>query len=362
MTTLFSKPELSFLETYLNTPSPTGFEYEGQKKRLQYIKQYVDTTYVDIYGTAVAVINPKAKFKVVIEAHADEISWFVNYISPEWLIYVIRNGGSDHQIAPSKTVRIHASNGKKIKGIFGWPALHTRKGKDVEVQPKLETIFIDCGCTSAKEVEKLGIMVGDVITYTDEFFILNDRYFVCRALDNRMGGFMIAQVAKLCAQQKKKLPFGIYFVNSVQEEIGLRWAEMIARRINPDVAICTDVTHDTTTPHINKIVEWEKACGKWPVLTRWPAVHNILLKHIQDAAKKSKIAYQMAAVSYDTWTDTDSFAYSNEWVPSALISLPLRYMHTTVEAVSIQDVSATIKLLYQSLVSLKEDQNFNYHR
>lgn len=257
----FTKAELTFLEDYLNTPTPTGFEAVGQKKRRQYIDQFVDSSYSDTYGTAVGVINPKASFKVAIEAHIDEISWFVNYISPEGLIYVIRNGGSDHQIAPSKTVNIHASNGKTYTGIFGWPAIHTRKGTD-ETLPKPDTIFIDVGCVSDKEVEKMGICVGDVITYTDTFFILNNRYFVCRALDNRVGGFMIAQVAKKLAAQKTKLPFGVYFVNSVQEEIGLKGAEMIAHSLKPNVAICTDVTHDTTTPHISKIKEGHTACGK----------------------------------------------------------------------------------------------------
>ena len=104
---ILSKEALTFLRKYLNNPSPTGFEKEGQKLWLEYLQPFIDEYYVDAYGSAVGIINPKAPFKVVIEAHADEISWFVNYVSPEGLIYVIRNGGSDQQIAPSKRVNIH---------------------------------------------------------------------------------------------------------------------------------------------------------------------------------------------------------------------------------------------------------------
>jgi putative aminopeptidase FrvX len=132
-----------------------------------------------------------------------KISWYVNYITDDGLIYVIRNGGSDQLIAPSKIVHIHGEKGI-VKGVFGWPAIHTRVNQN-EPTPKIENIFIDCGCTTKEEVENLGIYVGCMITYPDEFFEMNDRYFVCRALDNRMGGFMIAEVARLLKENKKKL-------------------------------------------------------------------------------------------------------------------------------------------------------------
>jgi len=182
---------------------------------MEYLTPYADEFITDTYGTAVAVINPKAKYKVVIEGHADEISWYVNYISNTGLLYVIRNGGSDHQIAPSKIVNIHTKKGV-IKGVFGWPAIHTRD-KSNEEAPKPDNIFIDTGCATKAEVEKLGVHVGCVITYPDEFHILNGDKFVCRALDNRMGGFMIAEVARLLKENKKELPFGLYITNSVQE-------------------------------------------------------------------------------------------------------------------------------------------------
>ncbi|OQP66485.1 peptidase M42 [Niastella vici] len=352
---------LKFLKTYINTPSPVGFESGGQKLWLEYIKPYVDTTFVDPYGTAVGVINPKAEFKVVIEAHADEISWFVNYITPEGLIYLKRNGGVDHQIAPGQRVFIHGKKGP-VKAVFGWPAIHTRlhnpDGKDP--QPKVETLFLDSGARNKKEVDELGIHIGSVVTYQDGFDELAYDYFIGRAFDNRVGGFMIAEVARKLKENKKQLPYGLYVVNAVQEEIGLRGAEMIARRIKPNVAIITDVTHDTYTPMINKVIEGECACGKGPSLAYGPAVHNKLLSLVQDVAEKNSIPVQLRTVSRSTGTDTDSFAYANDGCPSVLISIPLRYMHTTVEMLHKSDIEQTIRLMYETVLTLTPKTNLSY--
>ncbi len=356
---ILNKKSLAFLESYLNNASPTGYESGGQKIWMDYLKPYVDEFITDNYGTAVGVINPKAKYKVVIEGHADEISWYVNYITDNGLIYVIRNGGSDHQIAPSKRVNIHTKNGI-FQGVFGWPAIHTRKDKEKETSPKLDNICIDVGCDTKDEVLKLGVHVGCVITYPDTFFVLNENKFVCRALDNRMGGFMIAEVARLLKENKKKLPFGLYVTNSVQEEIGLRGAEMITQTIKPNVAIVTDVCHDTTTPMIDKKTEGETKIGDGPVISYAPAVQNKLRELLIETAEKNKIPFQRMASSRSTGTDTDAFAYSNGGVPSALISLPLRYMHTTVEMVHRDDVENVIKLIYESVLNIKNGQSFNY--
>lgn len=352
------KKSIDFLHAYLNNASPTGFETSGQQIWLDYLKPYVDEYYTDTYGTAVGVVNPKASYKVVIEAHADEISWFVNYISDDGYIYVTRNGGSDFQIAPSKKVNIHTEKGV-VKGVFGWPAIHVRDKED-EPKPTIKNVFIDCGCNSKDEVLALGIHVGTVITFEDELFKLNDRYWVGRALDNRIGGFMIAEVAKRLKKENKTLPFGLYVVNAVQEEIGLRGAQMIAQRIKPDVAIITDVCHDTSSPLYDKIKSGDQRGGKGPVLTYGPAVQNNLLKMIIDTAEKSNMPFQRAAASRTTGTDTDAFAYSNEGVASALISLPLKYMHTTVEAAHEDDIKNVIDLMYAFLLQLESDHDFRY--
>ncbi len=358
---LLTDSSIQFLTSYINNASPTGFEVSGQRLWLDYIKQYTDTQYTDPYGTAVAVQNPDAAFKVVIEAHADEISWFVNYINDQGLIYLKRNGGVDHQVAPAKRVIIHGEKGP-VKAVFGWPAIHTRLSNPEmkEPQPKVDNLFLDCGGRTRKETEALGVHIGAVVTYDQGFEIMAYDYYVGRAFDNRIGGFMIAEVARLLRENKKKLPYSLHVVNAVQEEIGLRGAEMIARRIKPDIAIITDVTHDTQTPMISKIIEGDIACGKGPSLAYGPAVHNKLLNQVKVIAEKNKIPVQWRTVSRSTGTDTDSFAYANDGCPSVLISIPLRYMHTPAEMLHKSDIENTIKLMYETLLSLSAKTNLSY--
>ncbi len=349
-----------FLKDYLNSTSPTGFEYElgGQKVWMDRVAKFTDSVELDNYGTAYAVTgNLNSDFKVVIEAHCDEISWFVNYIDKKGYIKVIRNGGSDAMIAPSMRVNLWGEKGV-VSGVFGHPAIHiTDRKKEVDIN----SIFIDVGADSKEDVEAMGIKVGTVITFKDEFMDLGKKYYTGRALDNRIGGFMIAEVARLLKENDIKLPYKLYIVNSVQEEIGLRGAEMIAQTLKPNVAIITDVCHETSSPCYTPSKQGEHVAGDGGVITRAPAVHNKLRQLVLDTAVEKGIKHQLAASSRATGTDTESFAYSNGGTPSVLISLPLKYMHTTCETVHKSDVRSVIKLIYETLLKIEENHNFKYN-
>lgn len=247
-----------------------------------------------------------------------------------------------------------------MKGVFGWPPIHTRLPGE---EPKLElsSLSVDVGARSKQEVLDMGIFVGTVVTFDANFMVLNDRFYVCRALDNRIGGYMIAQVAKQIAQNKDKLPFALYIVNSVQEEVGLYGAQMITHTIKPDVAIVTDVTHDTSIPlHMDKRKHGDIRCGQGPVVSYAPSVHNILRDLTIQVAQDNNLAFQRQASYRWTGTDTDAFAFSNGGIPSTLISLPLKYMHTTVEMVDKDDVQATIDLMYHTLLALDVTEDYKY--
>ena len=349
-----------FLKEYLNSTSPTGFEYElgGQQVWMKNIEKYVDKLEIDNYGTAYGIMgNLESDFKVVIESHCDEISWFVNYIDSKGYIRVIRNGGSDVQIAPSMRVNLWGEKGA-VTGVFGHPAIHI---SDRKKEVDLNSIFIDIGASSKEDVAKMGIKVGTVVTFKDELMELGKDYYSGRALDNRIGGFMIAEVARKLKEKGNKLPFKLYIVNSVQEEIGLRGAEMIAHTIKPNVAIVTDVCHETSSPCYTASKQGDHIAGDGGVITRGPAVHNKLRKLILDTAEAKKIPHQLAASSRSTGTDTDAFAYANGGTPSALISLPLKYMHTTCETVHKNDIKNVIELIYETLLNIEENHNFKYN-
>ncbi len=353
------RPEsLQFLQTYLNTPAPVTQEVGGQKLWIDYVSPYVDQVFTDAYGSVAAVVNPDNDYKVVIEAHADEIAWFVHYIDDKGYIFVVRNGGSDHQIAPSMRVHIHGDKGT-VNGVFGWPAIHVRQGKDKH--PEVDNIYIDVGAENKQQVLDMGIDIGTIVTYQDGFMTMNDdKYIVCRALDNRIGGFVIAEVARTLKQQNIDVPFGLYIVNAVQEEIGLKGAQMMAHNIQPDCAIVIDVGHDTQSPMYDKKKQGDFAVGKGPIIDTSAAVHLKLRDKMIAVAKQNNIPYQRSASSRYNGTDTASFAYSNSGVPSALMSLPLKYMHTTVETVRTCDIQSCIDLFVGTLRVLEYGDDFSY--
>jgi putative aminopeptidase FrvX len=347
-TSIINSTSMKFLEDYLNNPAPSGDESNGQKIWLNYIGKYIDEHFVDNYGTVVGIINPKSKFKVVIEAHADEISWQVKYITDDGFIHVCKNGDIDHQIAPSKRVNIFTDKGI-VKGVFGWPSISIRE-KLNKPFPKTENLSIDIGATSKSQVESLGIHVGCLITYEDQFEILNFGNWIGRSLDNKIGGFI----------NNVKLPFSLFIVNSVQEEVGLNGASMIVENIEPDLAICIDVTHDTNTPFIKKEIHGDVKCGEGAVINFAPSIHKVIRDLVIDNAKKNNIPYQFEATSNVTDTDADAFAYGCCGVPTCLISIPLRYMHTTVEMVNKGDVESCIQLIYETLLSINTKLDLKY--
>lgn len=357
---IITKKSEDFLKDYVSKYAPTGFEVEGQKCWIEYIKPLVDEVHLDNYGTAYGVINPGKDYKVVIEAHADEIAWYVSYISDKGYINVKRNGGSDHLVAPAKRVNIHTRKNGIVRGVFGWPAIHTRRGDNAKLTPTLENIFVDIGAASKQEVYDMGVYEGCVLTFDDKLEVLNDKYYVARALDNRAGGFCIAEVARLLKENKDELPFSLYVVNAVQEEVGLRGAQMVTETIKPDVAIVVDVCHDTNTPLVNPKIQGDCSLGKGPTLFVAPSVHNKLLNHLVDTAEEKEIPIQRGARSRFSGTDTDAFAFSNGGVPSVLISIPQRYMHTPVEMVAKEDLENVIKLMYESVKGIENNQSWKY--
>jgi putative aminopeptidase FrvX len=356
---LIGKEELDWIKRYIENASPTGSEKSGQKLWAEYIKPYVDNTLICNYGSIAGIINPGQDFKVAIEAHADEIAWYVNRIGSDGFIHVQETGGTDPGIAPSQKVLIHTANGP-VEAIFGWPAIHVRETKDDA--PKMSSIFVDCGCNSKEEVENMGIQVGDLITYTAGFNVMHEKYMVGRALDNRMGGFMIARVARMLKENNIQLPYSLYIVNAVQEEIGTKGAEMMSDVIKPDCAIVVDVTHDTRTPMMDKNKEGDVGLGQGPVILKAPPVHNIMRELLVKTAKDYDIPFQLAVMAKQTGTDADAFAYKNGGTPTSLISMPLRYMHTTVETMHRNDIENAIRLLYHTLQSISPDMNFLYYK
>jgi len=359
---MIAPDEQEFLEELLVTPSPTGFESAGQKVWTEYIEQYADDIQKDAYGSAAAKINTSFDVAtVMLEAHADEIGMIVQHITKDGYIYVNKLGGSDSTIARAKRVNIHTGDGI-VSGVTGNTAIHLQDKKNGGgKQPKWKDIYVDIGAADKEEALKL-VQIGDPITYADDFDYLSDEVLSGRALDNRIGGFMIAQVLKKLNERRDELNVNVVALNSVQEEVGGYGARMMSYRIDPDAALVTDVTHATDTPGIDHKEHGLVKLGKGPSIQHGGANHPKIVEFLEEVGKDREINLQHEATSVRTGTDTDSIFYQKTGIPSALISLPLRYMHSPVETASMKDVHALIDLMTEAVLAMKPDQTFHVLR
>jgi putative aminopeptidase FrvX len=344
-----------FLKKYLDAYAPVAQETEGQTIWLDYVKQFADSTSIDAYGTGMAVRlashrdSKNETKKVVIEAHCDEIAWIITHIEDSGYIRVKRHGGSDNLIAPSKSVIIHTHNGKKVEGVFGWPAIHTRGRWDKEGYEEHE-LWIDTGLKDKDAVSKAGVEVGCLVTYDTPFSELGD-YYIGRSLDNKIGGYIIAETLKRLHENKIRLPFDLFVVNSVQEEVGLYGARMIAKRLQADLALVHDVCHNTDHPKMDKAKDGDTKGGLGPCLEYTAQNHRKINAKLREIANANDIPVQLTVGSYGN--DTMSFFLEN--TPTAILATPLKYMHTTVEMAHKNDVEDAIELFYQFLTSIDVD-------
>ena len=347
-----------FLKEYINTPSPSGYEMllGGQKVWINYVKQFCDRVETDEYGNAYAYYNKKKEGTktVLLDAHGDEIGFFVFDITKEGFIKIGRLGGSDINIVPSSRVDIWGEKGKVV-GVFGHPAIHIQSG---DFKAKVEDMFIDIGVSSRDEVAEMGIVVGTPITMSDGYLDLGN-YFCGRSLDDKIGGLINSQVLKALFEDKVELPFELVVVNAVQEEVGLRGARMAAEKIHPDVAIVIDVTHDTDSPCYSKSKQGSISAGKGIVLANAPSIQKNLLKLFVDTAKENEIPYQLIASGRGSGTNADSYAYPHG-IPTALLKMGMRYIHTTCEMVNKEDVKSAINLLLKVLNRKELIGSFKY--
>jgi endoglucanase len=355
------KSAKEFLFDLLQTPSPTGFEMEGQRRWAAYTATFAQTVENDAYGTTWATLegNGRSSTRLMLEAHADEIGFMIKHITSEGFLHLERIGGSDHAIARGRRLHLLGDKGP-VRGIIGNTAIHIRDRNSSEKVPEVHELYVDVGASSAKDVEKLGLRVGHPAVYADGVEEFGQKRIVGRALDNRMGGFIIAQVLQKLSKHAAKLNCTVIAVNAVQEEIGGFGARMVTHRLFPDVAICLDVTHATDSPGIDKAKHGSVKLGGGPAVTHGSACHPNVVRRLMKVAEKEEIPLQHESSSRYTGTDTDDIYAVREGVPSALVSLPLRYMHSVVEMVDLKDVERVIDLLASFALSIKPGDEFGH--
>jgi putative aminopeptidase FrvX len=346
-----------FLFRLLNLPSPTGFEAEAQKTWINHISRYSDSVDNDAYGNAWAVLNgQKEGLTLMVEAHADEIGFIIQNIGDEGYLYLNRIGGTDRAIARGKRLKILGDRGP-VLGVIGNTAIHLRE-KDEDKIPEVHQLFVDIGAKSRAEVESRGIRVGHPAVYTDAVEMITTDRLVGRAIDNRIGGFIINQLFASLSSLPGRPAATVIGLNAVQEEIGGYGAKMATYRLDPKIALVLDVTHATDSPGIDRNKHGSIKLGGGPSVTHGSANHPRLVAELIETSRRVDIQLQHEAASRSTGTDTDSIFQSKQGIPSALISIPLRYMHSTVEMVDLRDVDSCIRVLKEFVVSLTDISDF----
>ncbi|MDR1190809.1 MAG: M20/M25/M40 family metallo-hydrolase [Verrucomicrobiales bacterium] len=342
-----------FLTELLNLHGPAGREGPVQRRWLEYVRAVADETGSDAYGNAFAVLNPGAGRRVLVVGHADEIGYQVRFVSKEGFLYVGRIGGTDAGMARGQRVLVHGERGT-VSGVFGSLPVHL-KNASTEQLPKVHELFVDIGADGEADARKR-VRVGDAITLNCGVEKLTGKVWSTRAADNRVGIWAAAEVLRRCARKGVKVC--VVAVSTIQEENGLYGAAMVGQSLNASAAVVVDVGHATDTPLCDFKRDGEVALGKGPVISRGSVNHPVLVSGLERAARRAGIDYQLAVDGRASGTDADAIFRQKGGIPSAVVSLPLRYMHSTVETFNVSDLDNLADLITHYLVALKRDENF----
>jgi putative aminopeptidase FrvX len=339
-----------FLIELLKTPSPSGLEGNIQKKWKTYVEGFADKIETDTAGNVYGYINADAPFKVMLAGHSDEIALMIRRIDENGFLYVEKVGGISPKPAIGMKVEILGTNGS-LTGVVGANAEHHGGVKE---KLEMEDIYIDCGAKSKAEVEKY-VRIGDYAVYKRGPEFLLNNYVSGRGLDNRTGAFIVAEVLKRLSERRPDV--GVVAVSTVNEETNMGGAYFAGARVAPNLAIACDVTFSTDYPDVNKAKYGDIDLDGGPVLAKGAPVSIKVNEWLEKTAEKLGMELQYELTPRSTGTDADKIRYTGNGVPVGLVSLPLRYMHSPVETVSLDDIEAEIKLLTEAILGLTGNES-----
>ena len=348
------KASLDFLREMMELPSPSGYEQPVQRVVRKRMKEFADEVTSDVHGNVIGSVNPKAKLRVMLAGHADEIGLMITHIDNEGFLYFAAVGGVDATLLPGLRVEIHAGGGRVV-GVIGKKPIHMMDAKDRERAPKIQNLWIDIGAKDKKDADKV-VAVGDVATVVSNFEILRNDIALSRGFDDRIGAFIVTEA--LAAVAKKKPKVAVFAVSTVQEELGLRGARTAAFSVDPHAGIAVDVGFASDYPGGDKKQNGKVDLGDGPILHKGPNINPVLGEHLLKVARKKRIPWQMQAEPRATGTDANAMQVNRGGVAAALVSVPNRYMHTPVELVSLKDVENTVKLLAEALLAMSVKMDF----
>ncbi|NLC71626.1 MAG: M42 family metallopeptidase [Desulfuromonadaceae bacterium] len=346
-----------FLKELVEAPSPSGFEQPAQRRLRREMEGVADELHTDLMGNVIARIRGKKEnaLKVMLSGHCDEIGFIVQFIDDNGFIYFQPIGGIDPHIVPGQRVMIHTGNGP-VLGVVGKKPIHLMEAKDRETVVKFKNQHIDIGAAGKEETAAL-VAIGDPVTFAVTLERLQGDRLTSRAFDDKMGAFIVAQVLKE-VRRRGAADVDLYGVFTVQEEIGLRGAKTSAYGVAPDIGIAIDVSFATDCPEVDKKELGEIKLGQGPIISRGANINPRLFQMLTETAREKEIPFQVEAAARATGTDANAIQVNREGVAAALVSVPLRYMHTPVEVLSQADLDYTVRLLTELLYRIGKREDF----
>ncbi|MFO7927942.1 MAG: M20/M25/M40 family metallo-hydrolase [Halobacteriota archaeon] len=340
----------SFLTDLLSVSTPSGFETAGQRRWLSYVDEHADETRTDAYGNAVAIHEgPEESPSIAITGHGDEIGMMIRAITDEGYLQLSRIGGSDRTVTRGQHVTVHTDDGP-VDGVIGQVAIHLRDSED-ETYDEIAEQHVDIGVEEGDDAREL-VDIGDPVTLATEITDLADGRLAARGMDNRVGIWTAAEAFRRAVESDPDVT--IYAVSTVQEELGLRGAEMVGFELDPDAVVAIDVTHATDHPDTPSIRGSDVELGSGPVVARGSANHPSLVDAVRTVAAESEFDLQLAAAGSRTGTDADAFYTARGGIPSLNVGIPNRYMHTPVEVIDRSDLDSAAALLAATAIRLDE--------
>lgn len=341
----------SFFKRLADSPSPSGYEQPAQRVWREYVGPHVDEVRTDVMGNTWGVLKGPERPRVMLAGHVDEIGLMVQYVDDQGFLYFAPIGGVDAHLLPGQRVRVHGRNGSLL-GVIGRKPIHLLEQDERTKVVKVKDLAVDIGAKDRAEAEAQ-VAVGDPMTFAVEMERLGNNDRVCaRGLDDKMGSFVVAETLRRLSARRAELQCSVFGVSTVQEEVGLRGGRTSAYGIDPDVGICVEVTFATDHPGVDKKAIGDVQVGKGPVLSRGPNINPKVFALLQQSAQQAGIALQYEAAPRATGTDANVMQLNRSGVATALVEIPLRYMHTPAEVLSLADVDAAAELLVAFLLQV----------
>ncbi len=348
------KEPFAFFKELVEAPSPSGYEQPAQKVWRTHMAAYADRIETDMHGNCIAIKNEKGSPRILLAGHCDELGFMVNYITDDGFIYFRTIGGFDANIIPGRRVTIHTKNGP-VLGVTGKKAVHVMTDEERKKKVEIHDIWIDIGAKDKKEAQAL-VSVGDPITYPVGVEQLRGDIYISRAFDDKAGSFAVGDVLRLLSGKTFKA--AVYAVSTVQEEVGLRGARTSTFGVDPKVGIAVDVTHATDHPDMDKKKNGDIRLGGGPVIARGANINPVVERMLIQVAEAEGIPYQLEGEPGGTGTDANAIQLTRAGVATGLVSIPLRYMHTAVETLNLQDVENVSKLLAAFILRVDDSTDF----